>query len=102
VTSPSATQSDPWPSMQSQMHTQGAKTTAKQTSPGGTMTSGFRTDDQSRFCLSKLRLYITDLGWITLLIGAGVSGFTTRDVWFYLSSWCFFFQYKHRWQFDTS
>jgi len=78
VTTPSATHSDPWLSMQSQMHTQGAKTTPKQRSPGRATT---RADDQSRFCPLRLRLYIRELAWITSLIGAGVSAFTTGDMW---------------------
>jgi len=68
VTTPSATRSDPWLSMQSQMHTQGAKTTPKQRSPGRATT---RADDQSRFLSieatavhQRLGLdYIADWGW---------------------------------------
>ena len=81
MTSPSANQSDPWLSMVGQMNRQRAKTTPKQRSPGGTTTNGLKTDEQLCFRLSKLRLYIRDLGWISLLIGAGLSAFTTGDMW---------------------
>jgi hypothetical protein len=42
--------------------------------------SGFRNDDQSCSYLSKLRLYIGGLARIALLIGTGVSAFTTGDM----------------------
>jgi hypothetical protein len=38
-------------------------------------------EGQSSFCLPGPWLHIRDLVWTTLLIGTGVSAFTTGDLW---------------------
>jgi hypothetical protein len=48
---------------------------------GNSMASGIGANDQFGFCLSSPWLHIRDLVWTTLLIGAGVSAFTTGDMW---------------------
>lgn len=48
---------------------------------GGSTASGIGANDQSSFCLAGPWLHIRDLVWTTLLIGTGMSAFTTGDMW---------------------
>ena len=48
---------------------------------GNSMASGIGANDQFNFCLSGPWLHIRDLVSTTLLIGTGVSAFTTGNMW---------------------
>jgi hypothetical protein len=81
VTSPSTTHPNACLSMVSEKHTRQAKTTRQKRSVVGSTTGGIRAYDQSGSCLWALWPHIRDLVWTTLLIGSGVSAFTTGDMW---------------------
>jgi hypothetical protein len=81
VTSASTTHPDACLSMLREKHTQQAKTTSQLRRFVGSTTIGMRVHDQSCFGLAERWLHIRDLARTTLLIGAGVSAFTTGDLW---------------------
>jgi hypothetical protein len=81
VISPATTHTDACLSMLSEKHKQQAKTIWQLRGLFGSTIIWMRVDDQSRCGLSRQWLHIRDLAWTTLLIGTGVSAFTTGDLW---------------------
>jgi hypothetical protein len=81
VTPLSTTHSDVCLTRVSKRHKQQAKTRWQQRRVGGRTASGIKAHDPSCVRLSPLWQHIKDLIWTTLLIGTGVSAFTTGDMW---------------------
>ena len=81
MTSLSTTHSDACLTRVGKRHKQQAKTPWQHRRVGGRTASGIRAHDPSCVRLSPLWQQIKDLIWTTLLIGTGVSAFTTGDMW---------------------
>ena len=77
----STTHSDASLTTVSTRHKQQAKTLWQDRRVGGRAVSGIRVHDPSCIRLSSLWQHIKDLIWTTLLVGTGVSAFTTGDMW---------------------
>src|ERR1700739_3447068 len=89
VTSLSTTHSDACLTRVGKRHKQQAKTPWQHRRVGGRTASGIRAHDPSCVRLYPLWQHIKDLIWTTLLIGTGVSAFTTGTCGSYLPSLCF-------------